>query len=210
MIYQTWNRTVAIALGAILTLVPSLYGQSKDKPSMKSQTVAARDAAETSQGASDEKASPGGPQEGIKVHGHWTIVVRNADGGVASRHEFENALTSGGALTLAALLTQSQSTAPTWSIILDGNTGPGQSVGFVVSTTSQSVNGTVVLTGSRKVPVSGYQLTGVDTNVQITSLGATFTSRDLTQPVPPSTTAPGPISVQNGQTVDVSVVISFS
>ena len=33
-----------------------------------------------------------GPHEGITVHGHWTIVVKNPDGTVAARQEFENAL----------------------------------------------------------------------------------------------------------------------
>ena len=50
----------------------------------------------------------GGPQEGIKVHGHWTITVRNPDGTIASTREFENALlegTAGGAELLTALLT---------------------------------------------------------------------------------------------------------
>lgn len=39
-----------------------------------------------------EKAPAKGPQEGIKVHGHWTIVVKNADGTIAARQEFDNAL----------------------------------------------------------------------------------------------------------------------
>lgn len=30
-----------------------------------------------------------GQHEGIQVHGHWTIVVRNPDGKVVSRTEFE-------------------------------------------------------------------------------------------------------------------------
>jgi hypothetical protein len=33
-----------------------------------------------------------GQHEGIAVHGHWTIVVKNPDGKVVSRQEFENAL----------------------------------------------------------------------------------------------------------------------
>lgn len=32
------------------------------------------------------------PQEGIKVHGDWTLTVRNPDGTVAAVHEFKNAL----------------------------------------------------------------------------------------------------------------------
>src|SRR5271163_1792477 len=33
-----------------------------------------------------------GSQEGIKVHGHWTIEVRNPDGSLAKHVEFENSL----------------------------------------------------------------------------------------------------------------------
>lgn len=163
--------------------------------------------------AAPREQTSGAPHEGIKVHGHWTIVVRNADGSVASRNEFENALTSGGAQALVSLLTQAQSTAPVWSIAISGNTGPGQGLGFRASASVQAVNGTVVLTASQKVNTLGtstFQLTVVDSDVNLTSLGATFTSRDLTQPVPPSTTAPGPITVQNGQTVDATVTLSFS
>src|SRR5271168_3514589 len=32
------------------------------------------------------------PHEGITVHGHWTIDVKNPDGTVASHHEFENSI----------------------------------------------------------------------------------------------------------------------
>jgi len=31
-------------------------------------------------------------EEGIKVHGDWVIEVRNPDGSIAARHEFQNAL----------------------------------------------------------------------------------------------------------------------
>jgi len=34
----------------------------------------------------------GGLREGIKVHGHWTIEVRNPDGELVTRREFENSL----------------------------------------------------------------------------------------------------------------------
>jgi hypothetical protein len=49
--------------------------------------------------------------EGIKVHGHWEITVKNADGSVAERRDFENSLTTTstvaggvGSQVLAALL----------------------------------------------------------------------------------------------------------
>jgi len=42
----------------------------------------------------------GGMLEGIKVHGHWVIEVRNPDGRLVQRRDFENSLTSVGAQNL--------------------------------------------------------------------------------------------------------------
>jgi hypothetical protein len=50
------------------------------------------------------KPSSQGAHEGIKVHGHWTIEVRNPDGSVASHQEFDNALDPQGGQTLTGLL----------------------------------------------------------------------------------------------------------
>jgi len=45
----------------------------------------------------EEPAKPAKPgSEGIKVHGHWKIVVKNPDGTVASASEFENSLVTPG------------------------------------------------------------------------------------------------------------------
>ena len=41
-----------------------------------------------------------GMHEGIKVHGHWVIEVRNPDGRLVQRRDFENSLTSVGAQNL--------------------------------------------------------------------------------------------------------------
>ena len=65
--------------------------------------------------ATPEKASPGAPapgasqpkgnHEGITVHGHWTIEVRNPDGTVVTHREFENKLEQpSGGLILANIL----------------------------------------------------------------------------------------------------------
>jgi hypothetical protein len=45
-----------------------------------------------------------GAREGIKVRGHWVIEVRDPDGTLSHRHEFENALTSSGQQVLARVL----------------------------------------------------------------------------------------------------------
>jgi hypothetical protein len=48
-----------------------------------------------------------GQREGIKVHGHWVIDLRNPDGTLASHTEFENSLDPGyGALGLAQILSR--------------------------------------------------------------------------------------------------------
>ena len=72
--------------------------------------------------ASAQTSAPKGQSETIKVHGHWTIVVKNPDGSVASHREFENALFQGdGDVVLAAILSRTSSTGM-WAIELDGPT----------------------------------------------------------------------------------------
>ena len=50
------------------------------------------------------------PSEGITVHGHWTIEVRNPDGTLVESREFENALVSTGDERIAEIL------ARVWSV----------------------------------------------------------------------------------------------
>jgi len=61
------------------------------------------------------QAAGGGPREGITVHGHWEIEVRNPDGSLAERREFENALVQTGGQILAQLLGATLSPGP-WVI----------------------------------------------------------------------------------------------
>ena len=57
--------------------------------------------------------------EGIKVHGHWVIEVRNPDGSLVDRREVQNALSVAGGPLLAGLLTRNLS-AGYWTILLTG------------------------------------------------------------------------------------------
>lgn len=69
-----------------------------------------------------EEESPNkGTQEGIKIHAHWTIEVRNPDGKVQSHTEFENSLLGNGPLMLASLLAGQASSGGGWQIALDNN-----------------------------------------------------------------------------------------
>jgi hypothetical protein len=62
--------------------------------------------------------SKGGQKEGIKVHGHWTIDVRNPDGTLVTHREFENSIQGSGTRVLAQLLGRNFSVGE-WSIVLD-------------------------------------------------------------------------------------------
>src|SRR6266550_2044697 len=46
------------------------------------------------------------PSQGIKVHGHWVIEVRDADGTLRVRREFENAFQPEGRRVLAEVLSR--------------------------------------------------------------------------------------------------------
>jgi hypothetical protein len=61
--------------------------------------------------------------EAIKVHGDWTIVVKDPDGAVVSQHAFKNALVPPGSNALAYALSGRARTG-TWSIWLQGLSGP--------------------------------------------------------------------------------------
>jgi hypothetical protein len=64
-------------------------GSSQAQPASGSSRVAEKES------TSANKEHAGGPQEGIKVHGHWVIDVRNPDGKLVTHREFENAYLGG-------------------------------------------------------------------------------------------------------------------
>lgn len=74
-------------------------------------------------GSAAQTRGGGVPSEGIKVHGHWTIEVRNPDGSLSARHEFENGLAEFGQERLPLLLARSNTVGP-WAISLTSSTPP--------------------------------------------------------------------------------------
>ncbi|MGA8021835.1 MAG: hypothetical protein WB990_02590, partial [Candidatus Acidiferrales bacterium] len=92
--------------------------------------------------AANPEAAPapsGGMNTGVKIHGHWKIVVRNPDGTVATRRDFENSLDLGGINLLPNLLAGGV-TPGAWAIALGaqtaGNTGPCSGTTFQLYATS--------------------------------------------------------------------------
>ena len=184
--------------------------------------------------AIDPPAPAGGQQEGIRVRGEWTIVVRNEDGSVASRHEFRNAFVPSLGGPMLANLLKHTSVIAEWSISMQGfacvNTsgqtgncilvqnpawvaqGPQQYFATLtteVPTTGPNA-GKFVLTGSAKaartasvttVSTFGHECpAGSTACTGLSGLQRTFTHHNLSPAIP----------VVQGQTIDVTVVISFS
>jgi hypothetical protein len=82
-------------------------------------------AAKTTESKAASSAAPAkGAHEGIKVHGHWVIDVRNPDGTQAAHREFENSLAEvNGGNTLVAALSGSSAVGG-WGISVSGSPSP--------------------------------------------------------------------------------------
>jgi len=104
-------------------------------------TTAPKPAANASPGApvpaaaspASAERSRGGNHEGITVHGHWTIEVKNPDGTVTARREFENAIKPTGMSYLASLLAGNNGPGGL-SIVLNGGTAVWAPPNFPLST----------------------------------------------------------------------------
>lgn len=210
-----------------------------------------------------------GQHEGIKVHGHWTIEVRNPDGSMTRHLEFENALdpgftasnsggqsivVPGGAAYLSGLLSGQWSgpgnnAAPFLEIYLVGPAGlnslasnsnapctqggefPGACIiapgyGGVQGAGGAGLSNDLSITPLGAPPAfTGLRLTGdvgATQNGQISMVLTIVYSLSCTASFPncgapriasltSSTNFPGaPISVSAGQTIAVTVNISFS
>jgi hypothetical protein len=91
---------VAAALTVVLSSAPLAGGQAE---STRPQTPqAGAHVGSAPQQASTTPSS--GNQEGVKLHGHWIIDVRNPDGTLAEHRDFENTATGYGQELLAALM----------------------------------------------------------------------------------------------------------
>ncbi len=88
----------------------------------------------------------GGLNQGIKMHGHWVIDIKNPDGSLAQHHEFENAIQYDGQNYLIGLMSGYGAAGP-WEIYFSStgavastspcNTAQYPYCAIVYSTTSQ-------------------------------------------------------------------------
>ncbi len=120
-----------LALAAYLAMVLSVAGMGRAQtPSSQKQPAAspaeaelqAQTATVASQSLAPEQRPDKGEREGIQVHGHWLIEVKDPDGKVVTHREFENSLLSGGQIVLGNLLAGS-GTSGGWTIQLCHSSG---------------------------------------------------------------------------------------
>jgi hypothetical protein len=206
--------------------VPSAKGQAEEAQRETTENTAA-----------NEQHSRDASHQAIKIHGHWTIEVRNPDGSVVTHREFENALFPSPAL--ASILAR-QVAAGFWTIALYpgtvcGNTnGAGCSIGepgqtlyaWNSSNLSVTVSGNSLVLSGTVLASGGGTVTTVQTDMQ--ACPATVAPSSPCQGWPSGTTPPNfgfgatggfiftstdpspGIPVSAGQTVAVTVNISFS
>jgi hypothetical protein len=170
----------------------------------------------------------GGPREGIRVHGDWTIVVRNEDGSIAARHQFRNALVN--PELLARLLVRGGSTGR-WQVQVGAAGGSPQpclipSPPLTVPCTLEEPSNTTTRPGNLTVSVDGETvlIQGSVRALAAAQIALVTTALVLCSPSElPSINCGGGahlftqkdvstlnISVGANQTMDITVRISFS
>jgi len=208
---NTYNNSSVLRATTAMLFAFGLVFNLGITPNVSAQTQSKR----AKSTATQPDTSPArGQKEGIKVHGHWTIEVRNPDGTLVTHREFENALTPFGTLSLAFILSRSK-TPGLWTIHLGGaNTAidiyePAEADGAVVfkNLSVQGFNtpldGGVKLSGSATAATNG-NIAVVGTAVQLQPCGPCgyggFSAATLATPV----------NITAGQFIQVTVRISFS
>ena len=126
----------AMAAVAALALVLGVFlWNSNDAAGTESQALATQSNTDMALETASARASlpggignAGGPSEGIQLHGHWTIEVRDPDGSLVRRREFDNDLSQSGTLLLAQILGRDK-TVGVWEInMFFGGSGCGASI----------------------------------------------------------------------------------
>ena len=190
-------------------------------------------------GAHTAPPQPNPGQSSIAVHGFWTIEIRERDGRLVNRYQFNNALNDQRALLF---ILARQNSVGRWAVTLadqfnvgqpcangtacalheDGDTnvfsGSTKFTGLTVSADPLPIPTRLVLQGSFAAGAAG-QISRVATNLSVcdnstapvTSCSA-GTSFQLTTHLTQQSGAPplGPIPVAAGQIVQVRVEISFT
>jgi len=98
--------TATNALGVVSQAAPAPAATPLPAPGLFSLRQSLGSPAFKEVSETEDSNLPNGAAQGIKVHGHWVIDVKNPDGTLATHREFENSLTGAnqGQLLLGGLL----------------------------------------------------------------------------------------------------------
>jgi len=223
------KQLISVSLAALMALLPAMAA-AQERPAPQAP------AKKTAPG--NRERLSGGPQEGIKVHGHWNIVIKNPNGSVASRHEFENALVPSATalgdalgratvigrwnLTLVAAACVAQDGSGT-AVVCDleepgGGNCPAASCQAFNNLTVSSANGKAILQGNATATFASSITTVVSFVSECPRSGtANYGLPTVCGSTPTSNasvfssaTLTTPIAVAAGQIVQVTVTFSFS
>jgi len=225
------TTTAAISIAAVL-----LWSRSTSTPQTSLSPVAAP-ANDSPAVAQLKSHAPGAAKEGIKVHGHWTIDIRNPDGKLVERREFNNALEPGGGESLGGLLQRTHKMGE-WKIVFGSANPPclfnseTTSYCHIFAPNTQSGPASdpnafkTLTTESQGYPTMATVLSGTATAARTGAIDLVSTSlskcaydtQGVCNPnllgngfgVFTRTTLATPINVVAGQIIQVTVVISFS
>ena len=221
--------------GLLLALVSGAFDRGPDQPAgtgTRAVTVALPE--EVVSGAPS-----GGAGERIQVHGHWTIEVREPDGTLVTRREFDNALDGFAPGELAKIMVRVSSVG-LWQIDLHDDFGgnnpcilnglasacsikepPGNDTtsSFFNLTVQVPISGAnlfnMVLSGSATVQIANGSIASVSTT--LTTCPGNVAPADCPTDLGPgqivltfSGTSIAPVAVQSGQQILATVVFSFS
>jgi hypothetical protein len=177
----------------------------------------------------EEHPLPGGQHEGIKVHGHWTIEVRNPNGELVTQREFENSLEDPTAIPQFLgrrfsvgfwqinLSSSSCVPANTYCLLIL-ESGDSHAAGIPGASTNLSVtasgpNGSLVLTGSLVSTITGplgAVVTVLEQCPATTPPSSPCQAKNAYGVTGTELTGAQSVSVTAGQMIAVTVVISFS
>jgi hypothetical protein len=179
----------------------------------------------------DRAHASSSPQDGIKVHGDWTITLRNPDGSVAAVHEFKNALAVGlggdkilaqliGGAAVAGQFTVNLFTTPVTAC--NSSNAPCQitEASSLNSANSRDLTKSVPLTGpdAGKLILRGSVRVPANATISVVQTDLTQCLATVSPTACVSASGVGftqrslatPIAVVQDQLVEVRVVISFS
>jgi hypothetical protein len=174
-----------------------------------------------------------GTRQGIKVHGHWTIDIKNPDGSLVSHHVFENSLASG-AVSLPQILARTL-VPGAWTVVLQPGTSglrkpcPHHRLGSCrIGESGEQFNtltvdvpasgpsaGKLVLSGHATAEAEGdvfevYTELGLCPATTLPAVCATSAKGGTESPRFTWHSLPTPIVALANQIIQVTVVISFS